>query len=84
MILLVPKTHSKIKIKFILLTDSRLYKKLRQIKMFPSHLWIDARGIQQPPLRCNSFRPQHAPAMQGEALVASTGWDVGAFTLLSG
>jgi hypothetical protein len=27
---------------------------------------------------------QHAPATQGEAVVASAGWDAGTFTLLSG
>ena len=45
---------------------------------------IDTRGFRPTSRRCYSSRSQDLPATQGEAVVTSTRWDVGAVALLSG
>ena len=45
---------------------------------------VDKRGFRFPCYDRDSAWSQPPPAAKGEALVASAGWDVGAFALLSG
>ncbi len=61
----------------------KLYDEGRLVVLSPHHR-LNARGFWPPPLYCNTSRSHNAAATQGEAVVASAGWDVGTFTLLSG